>query len=78
MKARPKSKPAKRNKPTGTAGERLLTKILDIIRRHPGIRPSELNRRLRRQQSDALRATLIRRGLVRKVKRGAATYLYAK
>jgi hypothetical protein len=58
--------------------EQILTKMLAIIRSHPGIRPSELNRRLRREQSDSLRATLIRRGLVRKVKDGATTHLYAK
>jgi hypothetical protein len=51
--------------------------MLAIIRDHPGIRPAELNRRLNREQSDSLRAALIRRGLVRKVKEGQATHLYA-
>lgn len=57
--------------------EQVLDEMLAIIRSHPGIRPSELNRRLNREQSDALRAALIRRGLVRKVKEGQATHLYA-
>lgn len=56
--------------------EDLLEQILEIIRAEPGIRPSEINRRLNRTETDALRATLIRRGLVRKVKQGQATYLY--
>ena len=58
--------------------ELLLTKILEIIKSEPGVRPSEINRRLGLAQSDSLRATLIRRGLVRKVKDGRATHLYAK
>jgi hypothetical protein len=52
--------------------------MLAIINSQPGIRPSELNRRLKREQSDSLRAALIRRGLVRKVKDGRATHLYPK
>jgi len=56
--------------------EQVLAKMLEIIRSQPGIRPSELNRRLNREQSDSLRAALIRRGLVRKVKEGQATHLY--
>ena len=59
------------------AREEVLAKILAIIKKNPGIRPSELNRRLNVQQSDALRDALIRRGLVRKVKEGQATHLYA-
>jgi len=72
MKA--KSKRAQKNPAT----EQVLAKILAVIKSQPGIRPSEVNRRLRRTQTDSLRATLIRRGLVRKVKKGHATYLYAK
>ena len=60
------------------ATEQLLTEILEIIKSEPGIRPSEINRRLKLPQSDSLRATLIRRGLVRKVKEGQATHLYAR
>ena len=57
--------------------EELLNDILEIIKSNPGIRPSEINRRLNRTESDSLRATLIRRGLVRKVKEGQSTHLYA-
>ena len=56
--------------------EQLLGEILDLIKANPGIRPSEINRRLNRTESDSLRATLIRRGLVRKVKEGQSTHLY--
>ena len=79
MKARAKPK---RLQSTSSASrdatEQVLVKMLAIIKSHPGIRPSELNRRLNKEQSDALRATLIRRGLVRKVKDGQATFLYPK
>jgi len=54
-----------------------LEKTLSLIRTHPGIRPSELNRRLNREQSDGLRATLIKRGLIRKEKDGSAMRYYA-
>jgi Mn-dependent DtxR family transcriptional regulator len=68
MKGKAKSK---------AATEQVLAEILAIIKKRPGIRPSEINRRLNRAESDSLRATLIRRGLVRKVKDGRATHLYA-
>lgn len=58
--------------------EQVLAKMLALIKSHPGIRPSEINRRMRMKQSDALRDALIRRGLVRKVKDGRETHLYAK
>ena len=53
-----------------------LEKTLSLIRTHPGIRPSELNRLLNKEQSDALRNTLIRRGLIRKEKDGLAMRYY--
>jgi hypothetical protein len=53
-----------------------LEKALSLIRKHPGIRPSELNRLMNREQSDGLRATLIKRGLIRKEKEGSATRYY--
>jgi len=53
-----------------------LEKTLSLIRAHPGIRPSELNRRLNREQSDGLRSTLIKRGLIRKEKDGSAMRYY--
>ena len=53
-----------------------LEKTLSLIRAHPGIRPSEINRLLDREESDSLRGTLIKRGLVRKEKVGAAMRYY--
>jgi hypothetical protein len=55
----------------------LLAQMMAIVKANPGIRPSELNRRLNLKQSDALRATLIAKGLVCKVKKGRETHLYA-
>jgi hypothetical protein len=53
-----------------------LEKALSLIRTHPGIRPSELNRLLNREQSDGLRNTLIKRGLIRKERDGLAMRYY--
>ena len=53
-----------------------LEKTLALIRARPGIRPSEINRVLNRDESDGLRATLIKRGLIRKKKDGAAMRYY--
>src|SRR5215813_911395 len=53
-----------------------LEKTLSLIRTHPGIRPSELNRLLNREESDGLRSTLIKRGLVRKERDGSAMRYY--
>lgn len=53
-----------------------LERTLSLIRKHPGIRPSEINKLLDREQSDGLRATLIKRGLVRKEKDGSAMRYY--
>jgi hypothetical protein len=53
-----------------------LEKTLSLIRKHPGIRPSEINRLLNREQSDGLRSTLIKRGLIRKEKDGSAMRYY--
>jgi hypothetical protein len=53
-----------------------LEKILSLIGAHPGIRPSELNRLLHIEQSDALRDTLVKRGLIRKEKDGPAMRYY--
>jgi hypothetical protein len=53
-----------------------LEKTLSLIGTHPGIRPSELNRLLNREQSDSLRNTLIKRGLIRKEKDGSAMRYY--
>jgi hypothetical protein len=61
-------------KQSGQGGD--LEKLLSLIRAQPGIRPSELNRLLNREQSDGLRSTLIKRGLIQKEKDGSATRYY--
>jgi hypothetical protein len=53
-----------------------LDKTLALIRARPGIRPSEINRLLNREESDGLRAALIKRGLIRKKKDGSAMRYY--
>jgi hypothetical protein len=68
MTRRPQTKPKSQN------GR--LEKVRALIRRRPGIRPSEINRILNLKQSDGLRAALIRRGLVRKEKDGSAVRYY--
>jgi hypothetical protein len=78
MKAEVKARCARSgSRKSGETGDGVLAKMLAIIKANPGIRPSELNRRLNLEQSDALRATLIAKGLVRKVKDGGETHLYA-
>lgn len=56
--------------------ERLLAEMLNLIIRNPGIRPSELNRRLGRSHSAHYRGLLIKRGLVRKERSGSAVRYY--
>jgi hypothetical protein len=53
-----------------------LEKVLALIRARPGIRPSEINQLLNREQTDGLRSTLIKRGLIRKEKDGSAMRYY--
>jgi hypothetical protein len=53
-----------------------LEKTLALIRARPGIRPSEINRLLNREESDGLRGTLIKRGLIRKERDGSAMRYY--
>jgi hypothetical protein len=47
-----------------------------LIRKYPGIQPSEINRRLNLEQSDGLLLTLIKRGLIRKERDGVAVRYY--
>lgn len=54
----------------------LLKEMLKIIENNPGIRPSELNRRLNREHTAYYRSVLIKRGLVRKRQEGPAVYYY--
>ena len=56
--------------------EELLKKMLLIIRKNPGIRASEINRKLNREHTWNLRSTLIKQGLVRKEKDGVAVRYY--
>ena len=64
-------KSAKQNRQGGD-----LEKTLALIRARPGIRPSEINRLLNREESDGLRSTLIKRGLIWKEKDGSAMRYY--
>jgi hypothetical protein len=72
--AKRRARPVKSAKPGGQGGD--LEKTLSLIRTHPGIRPSEINRLLNREESDGLRNTLIKRGLIRKEKDGSAMRYY--
>jgi len=58
--------------------EDLLVRILELVKKKPGIRPSEINRALNLEQSDDLRQALIDRGLVRKTKEGREVHLYPR
>lgn len=54
----------------------ILKEMLSIIRTHPGIRASELNRKMNREHSWNYRKSLIEKGLVKKEKDGAAVRYY--
>lgn len=54
----------------------ILHKMLSLIRKQPGIRPRDLHELLHLEHSAGLRNTLIKRGLIRKVKKGVAVYYY--
>jgi len=56
--------------------EKILAKMLSVIKKKPGIRPSELNRLLNRAHSTSLRNSLIKGGLVRRERDGAAVRYY--
>ena len=68
--------PAKTSRAQNLGKSGNVEKVFSLIRTHPGIRPSELNRLLNVQQSDGLRNTLIKRGLIRKKKDGNAMRYY--
>jgi hypothetical protein len=87
MKRRPQGLKAGTKKAVGNRGRSIksakqshqggdLEKTLALIRAHPGIRPSEINRLLNREESDGLRSTLMKRGLIRKEKDGSAMRYY--
>jgi hypothetical protein len=69
-----RARSVKSTKQGGQGGD--LEKTLSLITKHPGIRPSEINRLLNREESDGLRNTLIKRGLIRKEKDGSAMRYY--
>jgi hypothetical protein len=71
---RPEARSVKSAKQGGETSD--LEKTLALIRARPGIRPSEINRLLNREESDGLRSTLIKRGLIRKEKDGSAVRYY--
>jgi len=56
--------------------EKLLGKMLSIIKKNPGIRPTKLNALLRISHTAGLRNTLIKRGLVRKKREGNAVHYF--
>jgi len=58
--------------------EKTLKKILSIIRKKPGVRPSEINKILKIPHTANLRNILIEKGLVIKKRKGAAVYYYPK
>lgn len=72
--ARSRTQSVKSPKQSRDSGD--LEKTLALVRKRPGIRPSEINRLLKREESDGLRATLIKRGLIRKEKDGSAMRYY--
>jgi hypothetical protein len=81
-----RKQPASKSKVKNRGGRKLkgplrpgsvIEKVLALIRASPGIRPSEVNRSLRLKQSDAQRASLIKRGLIRKEKEGSVVRYYA-
>jgi len=56
--------------------EAKLSQMLSIIQKNPGIRASEINRVMKIEHTWNLRSTLIKRGLVRKQKKGAAVHYF--
>lgn len=58
------------------ATEKLLTKMLEVIKKNPGIRPSLLNRILGVEHSWSFRKHLIKQGLIRKGRKGSAVFYF--
>lgn len=56
--------------------QELLEKMLAVIRKNPDVRPSELNRILDCPHTAGPRLTLIKKGLVRKERKGTAVHYY--
>lgn len=58
--------------------EKLLEEMVLVIRKNPGIRPSELNRLLKIPHTWNLRKELLKRGVIKKEKKGAAVCYYSQ
>lgn len=58
------------------AREELLKEIFSIIRKNPGIRPSELNKLLKIPHTWNFRKILIKRGLIKKEKDRSSVRYY--
>jgi len=56
--------------------EAKLARMLSIIQKKPGIRAFEINREMEIEHTWNLRSILIKRGLVRKEKKGTAVHYY--
>ena len=56
--------------------QEFLSEMLKIIKEKPGIRPSELNRILGKPHTASSRNTLIKRGLIKKERKGTAVHYY--
>lgn len=62
----------------GKNREELLEQVLSVIRKNHGIRPREIHKIMELEHSASLRNTLIKRGLVRKERKGAAVHYYPR
>lgn len=58
--------------------EKMLAEMLSIIRKKPGIRPREIYEIMGLEHSAPLRNVLIKRGLVRKERKGASVHYFPR
>jgi predicted transcriptional regulator len=58
------------------AREKILSDILSVVRENPGIRPSEINRKMGREHSAHYRNALIKQGIIRKERKGSKVHYY--
>ena len=56
--------------------KQLSAEMLSLIRKNPGIRPEELHKKLGIEHSWSLRSKLIKQGLIKKERDGAAVRYY--
>ena len=57
--------------------EYLIKKMIKIIKENPGIRPLEINKKLKVEHSWNLRKALINKKYIKKIKKGNAVYYYS-